>query len=173
MTQSASARKRLVCQDCWLTKRRSTHGSPALTSKHSTNRANVKSDMALRALKTCNKSGCPTLIKDGRYCAKHGEQAKQREYAERNADEIRKLYATRRWMRVRNHALYRNQPCQRLLEDGKRCEHGATIAHHIVSPRENPDLMYDTANLLCVCAAHHPNTEGEEDLTRYAPTITD
>jgi hypothetical protein len=129
--------------------------------------------MALKAFRTCNRVGCPALIKEGSHCAKHAEQAKQREYAERNADEIRKLYATRRWMRVRNHALYRNQPCQRLLEDGKRCEHGATIAHHIVSPREKPDLMYDTANLLCVCAAHHPHTEGEEDLTRYVPTITD
>ena len=126
--------------------------------------------MGLKAYRTCGKAGCPVLIKDGSHCPTHAEQAKQREYGERNSDEIRKLYHTKRWERFAWYMLCRNQPCQRLV-DGKRCEHAAKICHHVISPRTQLALMFDGQNILCVCAAHHPNTQGESDLTRYVPTI--
>ena len=103
-------------------------------------------------------------------CERHAQQAKRREYDERNADPIRRLYHTKRWERFAYYMMCRNQPCQRLVGD-KRCEQAATICHHITSPRVELHRMFDASNVLCVCAAHHPNTQGEQDVTRYVPTI--
>ena len=127
--------------------------------------------MALRAFRTCNKVGCPTLIKEGSHCAKHAEQAKLREYGERNSDSVMKLYRTQRWERFKRCMRARNPLCQRILEDCTQCEQFSTILHHIVSPRVDLSRMFDAENILCVCESHHPNTVGEEDLTRYVPTI--
>ena len=111
------------------------------------------------------------LIKEGSRCPKHAEQAKQREYSERNEDEVMKLYRTQRWERFKRYMRALNPLCQRILEDGTQCEQFSTILHHIVSPRVTLHLMFDAENILCVCESHHPNTVGEEDLTRYVPTI--
>jgi 5-methylcytosine-specific restriction protein A len=128
--------------------------------------------VALKAFRTCGKPGCPVLIKDGSHCAKHAEQSTQREYSERKADEVRKLYHTKRWEHFTSYAIRKNPQCQRIV-DGKRCEQFSKVCHHIVSPRVKLHLMFDLANILCVCFAHHPNTPGEEDLTRYVPTVTE
>jgi len=127
--------------------------------------------VALKAFRTCNKVGCPTLIKEGSHCAKHAEQEKQREYSERNADDVMKLYRTQRWERFKLYMRSRNPQCQRLLDNGNQCEQFSVILHHIVSPRVTLHLMFDAENILCVCESHHPNTAGESDLTRYVPTI--
>jgi hypothetical protein len=130
--------------------------------------------MGLRAVTTCGKPGCPTLVKAGTggYCPTHLVQRNQQINAERSRDEVRRLYSTKRWERFAWWMLCRNQPCQRLV-DGQRCEQGATICHHIVSPRVELHRMFDAENILCVCAGHHPNTAGEADVTRYVKTITD
>jgi hypothetical protein len=84
-----------------------------------------------------------------------------------------KEYRTARWMRMKQYMLRNNVMCQRILDDGTRCYKWATILHHIVSPRVDASRMYDASNIICVCAAHHPNTKGEEDTSRYLPTVTD
>ncbi len=127
--------------------------------------------MTLAALRTCGRPGCPVLIKTGSHCPKHSEQARRREYDQRNADPIRRLYHTKRWEHFCDYMLARNVLCQRLV-DGKQCEQFAKICHHIVSPRVELHRMFDAENILCVCIAHHPNTEGELDVTRYVQTIT-
>ena len=111
------------------------------------------------------------MVKGSRYCPKHTEQAKRREYDERNSDEVRKLYHTKRWEHFTWYMIVRNPQCQRLV-DGKQCEQFSKICHHIVSPREALHLMFDAENILCVCVAHHPPTQGEPDVTRYVKTIT-
>jgi hypothetical protein len=69
-----------------------------------------------------------------------------------------------------------NVICQK-IENGKQCTRPVEIFHHIISPRENPALMYDPRNIVGVCRQHHPPTEGEpkENLPRlreiYVPTI--
>jgi hypothetical protein len=128
--------------------------------------------MGLAALKPCNKVGCRALVKKG-FCPEHTEQSKQREYGQRNADSVMKLYRTQRWERFKIYMRSRNPLCQRLLDNGKQCDRIAVILHHIVSPRVNLALMFDAENVLCVCESHHPNTVGEMDVTRYVKTITD
>src|SRR6267378_4152840 len=91
--------------------------------------------MGLAAFTTCNRPGCPTLVKGSKFCPKHAEQAKRREYDERNADEVMKLYRTQRWERFKLYMRARNPQCQRLLENGKQCEQFSTVLHHAVSPR--------------------------------------
>jgi len=68
----------------------------------------------------------------------------------------------------------------RLLSDGWLKEgdlHGlppekiAKIKHQASFFAESNVVL--PANLLCVCVEHHPNTEGEEDLTRYVKTVID
>jgi hypothetical protein len=127
--------------------------------------------MAVAAFTTCNRPGCPTLVKGSKYCPRHAEQAKRREYDERNSDEVRKLYHTKRWEKFTWYMIVRNPQCQRLV-DGKQCEQSSKICHHIVSPRVALHLMFDAENILCVCVAHHPPTQGEPDVTRYVKTIT-
>src|ERR1700730_12364083 len=128
--------------------------------------------MALKAFRTCGKVGCPALIKSGSHCARHAEQHKQVQYAERNADYVMKLYRTQRWERLKWYMRSLNPQCQRLLDNGRRCEQFSVILHHIVSPRVALHLMFDAANILCVCESHHPNTVGEQDVTRYVKTVT-
>lgn len=113
------------------------------------------------------------LIREGSYCPTHAEQHKQRGYAERNADEVMKLYRTQRWERFKRYMRMRNGLCQRILGNGKQCDRIAVILHHIISPRIAPELMFVAENILCVCERHHPNTVGELDLSRYVKTITD
>jgi hypothetical protein len=122
--------------------------------------------------KPCLHPCCPELVTEGR-CAKHTEQHKRAEQDRRNADEVMKVYHTKRWERFKMYMRSRNPLCQRILDNGKQCEQFSKILHHIISPRVRPDLMFDAANILCVCQAHHPSTEGEEDPSRYVPTVTD
>jgi hypothetical protein len=124
------------------------------------------------AKRPCLHPCCPELVSEGR-CAKHTEQHKRAEQERHNQDELRRLYRTKRWIHFRDHMISRNPLCQRILESGKRCEQFSKIAHHIISPRVNPELMFDAENILCVCVSHHPNTEGEEDPSRYVQTVTD
>jgi hypothetical protein len=128
---------------------------------------------AMRAWKTCQHPGCPALIRAGTRCPKHAEQYKSRQQQERNNDATMKLYRTQRWERMKDYMRSRNPLCQRILDDGSQCEQPSSILHHIVSPRENPALMFSAENLLCVCDSHHPSTAGETDPSRYVPTVTD
>ena len=71
---------------------------------------------------------------------------------------------------------------------GVRCTHPVEKRHHIISPRERPDLMYHAgpieyngvhlhSQIVGVCSQHHPVTEGEpkENLPRlaelYVPSV--
>jgi hypothetical protein len=134
--------------------------------------------MAQAAFRPCLHPMCKELVKNGR-CTKHSEQHRLRQQADRNQDEVMKEYRTVRWMRMKQYMLSRNQPCQRLVDGdrwqaaGSRCGRGATILHHIVSPRVDPSGMYDAGNIVCVCSSHHPSTAGEVDTSRYVPTVTD
>src|SRR6267142_4086455 len=126
MTQSANAPKLLVCRNCSLREQRSTQDSLSLTTNHFTNRGTLRA-MTQRAFRTCGKPGCPVLIKEGSHCPKHAEQAQQREYGQRNADEVMKLYRTQRWERFKIYMRSRNPLCQRLLDNGQQCDRIAVI----------------------------------------------
>jgi 5-methylcytosine-specific restriction enzyme A len=126
-----------------------------------------------RALKPCARPGCPELVTHpAMMCEKHAAQKAQAERDARNSDVVMKWYRTQRWERIKIYMRSLNPLCQRICDNGQRCIYPSAILHHIISPRVRPDLMYDAENLICVCEDHHPNTEGEEDLTRYVKTVT-
>ncbi len=73
---------------------------------------------------------------------------------------IRAYYKTAEWARVRKLCLTFNPVCQ-LIVNGEQCHQPARIAHQLISPRVNPNKVYDWQNIVMVCDAHHPDTPGE------------
>jgi hypothetical protein len=55
--------------------------------------------------------------------------------------------------------LARNSICQKIQRDGQQCRNGASIVHHLISPRARPDLFLDVHNVVALCAACHPGGE--------------
>jgi hypothetical protein len=128
-------------------------------------------NMGLAAKKPCNKPCCPDFqIAGSRYCAKHSEQVKQEEYAERANDEVRKLYHTARWRRFKTQFFTLNWQCQR-IKDGVRCPYPASLIHHRRSPRENLDLMFEETNCVGLCTRCHHGHPGDKPDDVFAPTL--
>jgi hypothetical protein len=46
---------------------------------------------------------------------------------------------------------------------GEQCHNPATICHHLISPKQRPDLFLVPSNLVCLCAQDHPDAEGTPD----------
>jgi hypothetical protein len=126
--------------------------------------------MGLRAFNTCQHAGCPALVRGGNRCPKHAEQAKQREYAKRNTDEVMKLYRTARWRRFKIQFFFLNWQCQR-IKDGVRCPFPATLVHHRRSPREDESLMFDESNCAALCNRCHHGHPGDKPDDVFAPTV--
>lgn len=64
------------------------------------------------------------------------------------------MYGTVCWLGYRLFVLQRRPICQKLIH-GVRCRNGATLVHHIISPRTRPDLFTDWDNTLALCADCH------------------
>jgi len=127
--------------------------------------------MGLRAFTTCNKPGCPELVKGAAYCAKHSEQNKQREYEAKRSDPVWMMYQHTRWKKFREWFWRMNPICQRVI-DGKQCTNIGTTIHHRVSPRQRPDLFLDADNVKAVCSEHHNHSEGDRGDEVYAVSET-
>jgi hypothetical protein len=122
--------------------------------------------MASRFQKNCREGGCCELTRDrSGYCDKHRTNNTRRAEvrARRKNDPIwRELYGSR-WERFKRFlSVQGNVICQRLV-NGQRCEELVAIYHHLISPRERPDLVYDPHNVIGLCRAHHPDTPGTPD----------
>ena len=89
-------------------------------------------------------------------------------------DPIRRWYDTARWARFTVYMLDRNPMCQRIFK-GEQCRNGATTVHHLLSPRQRPDLFLEPKNVVCLCAHCHPGgTEGTPEWVSgvdYVPTV--
>jgi hypothetical protein len=136
--------------------------------------------MPMKAKKPCRKQGCAALVGDEGYCPKHAknnvrtESQRLYDFNRNRTDEERKMYQTPRWRNFRNYMLIRNPLCQFIYElTGKQCTEFAVEVHHIISPRDNPDLFCEASNVVCVCKRHHPKTTGHDGKSRYVPTVTD
>lgn len=92
---------------------------------------------------------CPSAAADNK--AAHAEQDRGR----KKTDPIYKLYSTAAWQRFRLWRLAENPLCQRIWR-GEKCQHGASVVHHLISPRQREDLFYAPANTVCLCEGHHP-----------------
>jgi len=127
--------------------------------------------LANRLPQQCNERGCykRTTAKSG-YCADHekNNSVKQREreyYKARQTDPVHCLYTEPRygWETFRTVLMsHGNVICQRIL-NGVRCTELVAIFHHLISPRVRPDLFTVPKNVVGVCRACHPPTEGSPD----------
>jgi len=116
--------------------------------------------MGLAAKKPCAGPMCPVLLSSGeRYCPKHATKNKQHVNEGRRNDEVRKLYKRSFWIRFQAWFLRKHPVCQRVI-DGIRCLQPATVVHHMLSPRDRPDLFIDEDNCRAVCASHHHGGQG-------------
>jgi hypothetical protein len=138
--------------------------------------------MPHRQFRYCRERGCSERTNHpSGWCPNHQSsnsylKARAEHDAQRKTDPIWKLYGAP-WRRFKlAFQSWGNVICQR-IENGDRCTRPMEILHHIISPRENPSLMYTPSNVVGVCRQHHPTTEGEpkENLLRlreiYVPTI--
>jgi 5-methylcytosine-specific restriction protein A len=111
--------------------------------------------MPFKALKPCNKPGCP-LVSDTRYCEDHAELSKQ-------ADLYRGTASSRgydaEWRRVRLHALKRDKHlCQHCLKVKSRVT-AATEVHHLLKITTHPHMRLVLDALLSVCHDCHEELE--------------
>lgn len=83
-------------------------------------------------------------------------------------DPERKRYQTAAWHRFRFHILNRNPICQKLIH-GRQCREPAMVVHHLLSPRQRPDLFLEPHNVLALCANCHPG--GEEGTPLWKPGV--
>ncbi len=100
-------------------------------------------------------AGCGQRSVEGsRYCAAHTTAPPKRP-----KDAVDKMYNTAHWRHFRAWIMKRNVQCQRIWF-GDRCRGTSTIAHHLISPRMKPELMFVGRNIVCVCEHCHPDTIG-------------
>lgn len=112
--------------------------------------------MSQPPLRFCATPGCAARVPKG-HCAAH---AQMREQGRPNFD-VRRLYRTRRWIRLRASVL-QEQPfcvdCSKL----NRLE-PSTDVDHVRPHRGNVNLFWDSTNLQALChACHSKKTERGE-----------
>jgi 5-methylcytosine-specific restriction protein A len=95
----------------------------------------------------CRRSGCPELVtgKSG-FCEKHRKEDNRIYNAQR--PESHKLYATPRWVRLRNAILDQNPFCN-------RCNGFADLVHHKRPHDGDVALFFDLDNLEPLCRRCH------------------
>ena len=97
----------------------------------------------------CRVPRCPGLATVRGYCAQH------------NPDRLRPSAArrgyTQDWRQARLQHLALHPYCQ-----AKGCTCLATDVHHIATVREAPERVYDPANLVSLCHAHHSEVTARE-----------
>lgn len=104
--------------------------------------------MPTAALHPCLMPRCPELVASG-YCRRHARDQE----GQRPNLEIRKLYHTARWFRLRAVVLNRDPLCQAC-----KAQHRVTIAtdvDHIVPHQGDRARFWDRANLQGLCHACH------------------
>ncbi len=110
-----------------------------------------------RPLKYCKQPACGQRTRnENAYCDAHQKKnITTDDQRERAKDPNNKLYQCVRWYRLRRMMLEQNFMCQRLIGFAQ-CTNLARVVHHLISPRERVELMYDPNNLVALCEGCHP-----------------
>jgi 5-methylcytosine-specific restriction protein A len=110
-----------------------------------------------RPMRYCKQPGCSARSRNANgFCDAHQEKNIDKDYVrERNADPTDRFYKTARWYRFRRMIIEQNWQCQRLLGI-EQCGNAANIVHHLRSPRDYPQGMFDPKNVAALCAGCHP-----------------
>ncbi len=85
------------------------------------------------------------------------DSKEQSRFVKKN-DHVNRLYELASWGRFKIHVLNRNPICQRIIR-GEQCHAPAKVVHHLISPRQRPDLFLDAKNVVCLCPNCHPGGE--------------
>jgi hypothetical protein len=116
---------------------------------------------------SCKEPGCrkPSASDGKGFCTEHKgknsiSEARRQFDRDRADDEIRKLYATTRWLTFRGWLIRQNPMCQRIQKDGSRCPNASALVHHLLSPRTRPDLFTAAENCVCLCLDCHTPEAG-------------
>lgn len=119
--------------------------------------------MPQRPLRPCNKPGCASLIREGRYCVAHGsiELERKREKWQR-FDDTRGTATERgydtRWRKARVGWLKHHPLCAECERHGETT--AATVVDHIIPHRGDRKLFWDRNNWQSLCKACHDKKTG-------------
>ncbi len=73
-------------------------------------------------------------------------------------------YTTGAWPKLSRVMRGLNPICQKILNvgsyHGEQCHNASMLTHHLISPRQRPELFLRASNLVCLCLSCHPDTEG-------------
>jgi hypothetical protein len=94
--------------------------------------------------------------------------AERIDYRTLEAAEYRKLYKTARWALRRKRQLYQQPLCERCSRRGRVVV--ATVAHHRIEHKGNPDLFFG-GELESLCKLCHDGEAQQQERKGYATTI--
>lgn len=90
------------------------------------------------------------------------------------AAEYRKLYGTKQWQMLREHALLRDaftcQRCGCFLKRGRKHPQSAVV-HHVKAHKGDHELFFDLENLQSVCWTCHSGAIQSEEVRGYSTDI--
>ena len=102
--------------------------------------------------RTNRRSGFCELHRRNNYAI---EARKKIDHHRKRSDDTWKLYGGR-WEIFKSALLLQgNSICARII-DGKQCHVPVEIFHHLISPKNRPDLMFRRDNVIPLCRQHHP-----------------
>ena len=108
----------------------------------------------------CKWPGCPEITPERGHCPRHakrGEQlAGERDRRQRDP-EVRKLYNSSAWRKLRRRLLDEDPVCRRCRREW------ATECHHVRKVKDRPDLALDADNAKPLCRSCHDLEEAEGD----------
>lgn len=86
--------------------------------------------------------------------------------------EIRRLYNSANWRtKTQPVVLAHNPICQFIDETGVQCRQPSQAVHHLLDPKDAPELFLAWLNLVAVCFGHHAGGQrGETQGYRYCHT---
>ena len=116
--------------------------------------------MPKKAGRPCSKSGCPAIIREGRFCQEHGQQEQQRVDQARGTAAARGYNAG--WRKLRRFKLNRDPICQ----DPFGIHGGVVVVEarevdHIIPKRKGGTNAID--NLQSLCSSCHSTKTARED----------
>ncbi len=108
--------------------------------------------MPSKALKPCNKQGCPNLSRE-RYCDDHKQLTNS--YDTNRGTAAQRGYGAR-WRKVRAYYLSKHPICV-------RCNDIATVVDHVTPHKGNKTLFWDSNNWQSLCVSCHSRKTVQED----------
>jgi len=102
----------------------------------------------MAGLQTCATSGCPVLVQRG-----HCSRCQAGRDRDRPLADVRRLYRTARWDRMRAGVLSEEPVCRDCMDVGRVT--ASTDVDHIQPHRGDLRLFWDRENLQALCHACH------------------